>query len=129
MSICLLRRKRLATAKRPRPAATQTPGSRQVPAAVKREVWARDGGRCAFVGHAGRCTERGFLEFHHVVPFADGGATDAANLQIRCRSHNAYESEEWSGPLRARERTAAYATGELGPGPSWPRRDACARRW
>jgi len=75
-----------------------------VPAAVKREVWARDAGRCAFVGVAGRCTERGFLELHHVVPFAEGGATDASNLQLRCRAHNAYEAEEWFGPLVVRER-------------------------
>jgi hypothetical protein len=31
---------------------------------------ARDGGRCAFEGREGRCSETGFLEFHHVVPFA-----------------------------------------------------------
>lgn len=29
-------------------------------------------------GTNGRCPARGFLEFHHVVPFADGGAADAA---------------------------------------------------
>jgi 5-methylcytosine-specific restriction endonuclease McrA len=79
-----------------------------VPAAVKREVWARDEGRCAFIGNSGRCIERGFLEFHHVVPFADGGATDAANLQLRCRAHNAFEAEEWFGPLIAREQAPAY---------------------
>ena len=28
-------------------------------------------------GARGRCAERGFLEFHHVVPFAAGGAADA----------------------------------------------------
>ena len=38
------------------------PGSRHVPSAVKREVWTRDGGRCAFVGTAGRRRETGFLE-------------------------------------------------------------------
>lgn len=103
-----LERKKLAAAKRPRAGATPTVSSRHVPAAVKREVWARDGGRCAFVGANGRCTERGFLEFHHVVPFADGGATDVANLQVRCRSHNAYESEEWFGPLVTREDGATY---------------------
>lgn len=78
-----LERKRCAAAKKPRPAAGSTPGSRHVAAAVKREVWARDEGRCAFVGTLGRCPERGFLELHHVVPFADGGATDATNLQLR----------------------------------------------
>jgi len=66
--------------------------SRHVPAAVKRAVWMRDGGRCAFVGADGRCIEVGFLEFHHVVPFASGGATDAGNIQLRCRAHNVYEA-------------------------------------
>lgn len=99
-----LERKKLAAAKRPRRKAARVSRSRQVPAAVKREVWSRDGGRCAFVGATGRCTERGFLEFHHVVPFADRGATDAANLQLRCRAHNGYEAEAWSGPPTVRER-------------------------
>lgn len=63
-----------------------------MPAAVRREVWARDQGRCAFVGATGRCTETGFLEFHHVEPFAQGGATTAENLEIRCRRPNTYEA-------------------------------------
>lgn len=108
-----LERKKTAAAIRPRPAVTATANSRHVPAAVKREVWARDEGRCAFVGGAGRCAERGFLEYHHIVPFADGGAANAANLQLRCRAHNAYEAEERFGPMRVRERSAEY--GELGP--------------
>ena len=64
-----LERKKLAAARRPRPAHASAPGSRHVPAAVRREVWKRDEGQCAFVGDARRLTERGFLEFHHVVPF------------------------------------------------------------
>lgn len=67
---------------------------------MRREVWKRDDGRCAFVGTEGRCAETGFLEFHHVVPFADGGATTAANLQLRCRAHNAYEADRWFGATR-----------------------------
>jgi hypothetical protein len=36
------------------------PGSRYVPAAVRHEVWTRDGGQCAFVGSTGRrCTVTG----------------------------------------------------------------------
>ena len=76
-------------------------GSRHVPSAVKREVWTRDGGRCAFVGTAGRCRETGLLEYHHVVPFAEGGEAVATNIELRCRAHNAYEAEEWFGPLAA----------------------------
>jgi hypothetical protein len=99
-----LERKRCAAAKHPRPAIASTPGSRHVPAAVRRQVWSRDEGRCAFVGARGRCPERGFLELHHVVPFADGGATDTANLQLRCRAHNAFEAEMWFGREEMQER-------------------------
>jgi 5-methylcytosine-specific restriction endonuclease McrA len=67
---------------------------RHIPAAVKREVWQRDGGRCVFAGGHGFCGETAFLEYHHVVPFAAGGPTDVGNLQLRCRAHNAYESAE-----------------------------------
>jgi len=87
-----LERTKLASTPRTRRGAPTASESRHVPAAVRRSVWSRDEGRCAFVGTNGRCAETGFLEFHHVVPFAAGGATDADNLQLRCRSHNAYES-------------------------------------
>ena len=79
-----LERRKLAQAKQPRQPTRAEAGSRHVPAAVRCEVWGRDGGQCAFVGAQGRCTERGFLEFHHVIPFARGGPTNAANLQLRC---------------------------------------------
>jgi hypothetical protein len=65
-------RAKLAATSRPRVVQPNTQKSRHVPAAVKREVWNRDAGQCAFVGTESRCTERGFLEFHHVVPYADG---------------------------------------------------------
>jgi hypothetical protein len=68
-------------------------GSRHIPAIVRRAVWTRDGGRCAFVSKSGvRCTEHGLLEFHHVRPFAIGGGFTVTNIQLRCRAHNAYES-------------------------------------
>ena len=88
-----LERSKFAATKRARTSETTGVSTkRYVPAAVKRAVWARDRGRCAFVGAEGRCSEVGFLEFHHVTPFAVGGVTDAANLQLRCRAHNAYEA-------------------------------------
>ena len=39
-----------------------------IPASVKRAVWRRDEGCCAYIGRDGRCRERGFLEYHHVQP-------------------------------------------------------------
>ena len=70
--------------------------SRHIPAAIRRAVWSRDGGRCAFVGPRGRCAEVGRLEFHHVIPFADGGSTSVGNLALRCRAHNRHEVAIWS---------------------------------
>jgi hypothetical protein len=38
------------------------PASRHIAADVKRAVWIRDAGRCAFLGTSGhRCSERAFL--------------------------------------------------------------------
>ena len=98
---------------RPRSGRPAQSPSRHIPAAVKRDVWHRDGGRCAFQGEYGRCTETGFLEFHHVVPYAERGATTASNLELRCRAHNQYEAELWFGASSmpvARESRAIYGT-------------------
>ena len=102
-----LERTKFAATERPRAGSPRPARTRHVPAGVKRKVWARDGGQCAFVGTMGRCTERGLLEYHHVIPYADGGETSAENLQLRCAAHNAYESALWSGADVARERQAA----------------------
>jgi hypothetical protein len=91
-------RTKLAATDRPRRSRPTAPGSRHIPAAVKRAVWARDGGQCAFVGTSGRCTETGFLEFHHVVPYSAGGAATVENLQLRCTAHNKHEAECFFGP-------------------------------
>ena len=50
----------------------------------------------------GPCTEQGFLEFHHLVPYAVGGEATIANLELRCRAHNADQAERYFGPRRAR---------------------------
>ena len=104
-----LARTKFGATLRPRPQKPSARRSRHIPAAVKREVWRRDDGRCAFVGVEGRCTERGFMEFHHVVPFADGGAATSGNIELRCRAHNAYEAEQSFGPLVAREVAPPYS--------------------
>ncbi len=89
-----IERRRLGLVGRPRPGARATAsGSRHIPAAVRRHVWRRDDGQCAFRGPGGRCGERGFLEFHHVRPFAEGGPPTADSIELRCRAHNAYEAD------------------------------------
>jgi hypothetical protein len=74
---------------------------RYIPAEVKRAVFIRDRGRCAFVGSDGRrCGERAFVEFHHVVPYAAGGRSTVDNIQLRCRAHNHYEAEVFFASAR-----------------------------
>ena len=76
-----------------RPSRRAAKGSRHVPAAVRRAVWVRDRGRCAFVAEDGRrCGARAFVEFHHLRPYAAGGEATAENIELRCRRHNAYEA-------------------------------------
>jgi hypothetical protein len=100
-----------ATAPTPGDASASDPGaptlppgpSRHIPAAVRRVVWERDGGQCAFVSADGRrCPERGYLEFHHVRPYALGGPATVENIQLRCRAHNGYEADQIFGPPPAR---------------------------
>jgi hypothetical protein len=102
-----LEKTKCAATARPRASCGVAAASRHIPAAVRRVVWARDGGQCAFVGAAGRCTERGCLEFHHLVPHASGGPPTVGNIALRCRSHNQYEALQ-EFPLFVRERIAAY---------------------
>ena len=102
-----LERTRIAKTAHPRAAREANRDSRHIPAAVKRIVWQRDDGRCAFKGSRGRCTETGFLEYHHVVPFAEGGETSLSNLELR--AHNQYEADLWFGksslPMARESRT------------------------
>ena len=112
-------RKRLAAVDHPRAGRRKRPESRHIPASIKREVWKRDEGRCAFLGAQGRCDERAFLEFHHVEPYAAGGPTATANLELRCRAHNAYEAELFFGRRSpsVKEARATWAV-ETRSGPS-----------
>jgi hypothetical protein len=81
---------------------------RHIPAAVRRAVLQRDQGCCAFVGRTGRCGETAFLEFHHVEPYAAGGAATVDNIQLRCRAHNQYEAQVFFGDSVVRERPPVW---------------------
>ena len=95
------RRTRFAATGSPRAARDCPPDTRHIPAHVMRLVWERDGGRCAFVGSTGRrCEERHFLEYHHLKPWIVGGEASAANIALRCRTHNQYEAKVYFAPIR-----------------------------
>ena len=77
------------------------PPSRHIPAAVARQVYVRDAGRCSFISKDGRrCNCRVFLEIDHVLPFAAGGAAAVENLRLRCRAHNDWHALRYFGRAR-----------------------------
>ena len=92
-----LEAKRFARTEKPRKTVATSdtrPRSRHVPAAVRRAVWMRDGGRCRFADDQGRrCTARRGLEFHHRHPFGMGGDHDVQQIRLFCRTHNRYAAE------------------------------------
>lgn len=49
---------------------------------VQREVWQRDGGRCA------ECSTKEKLCFDHIVPFSKGGSNTVRNIQLLCERCN-----------------------------------------
>ncbi len=62
---------------------------RDVPAEVARQVYARDEGRCTWIGEGGhRCNSIEFVEIDHVAPRAEGGGSTLDNLRLLCRPHN-----------------------------------------
>ena len=65
---------------------------RAIPAAVKREVWRRDRGRCRYVDRTSgrRCGSQHLLQIDHVVPYARGGPAEPNNLRLLCAAHHRY---------------------------------------
>jgi hypothetical protein len=94
----LAKKKFADTQKPPHRSRGTKPGSRHVPAEVKRAVWVRDLGRCAFIGTRGhRCNERRFVEFHHLDPHILGGEATVEGMALLCRRHNDYEGRLYFG--------------------------------
>ena len=89
-----------------------------VPVKVKREVWARDGGKCQWpVDGGGTCGSTVRLEIDHVVPRGKGGPSTASNTRVLCRSHNLEAARQVHGDAHmdlftrnpvAREEVAFY---------------------
>ncbi len=72
--------------------------SRHIPPATRDQVYARDKGRCTFVGANGkRCNATWDLEIDHIVPFAKGGDNSPENLRLLCRKHNIHQAEKTYG--------------------------------
>jgi 5-methylcytosine-specific restriction endonuclease McrA len=92
-----LEAKRFARTSTPRKTLDESsvaPNTRHIPAAVRRAVHERDGGRCRYGDPQGhRCPERNRLEFHHRHPFAHGGDHSPPNVALLCHVHNTLMAE------------------------------------
>ncbi len=84
----------------------RAPPRRSIPAAVRRHVWLRDGGRCCYrdplTGR--RCNSSHLLQIHHLLPVAEGGGPEPENLVLACLAHHrmchGYGPAPATGPSR-----------------------------
>jgi hypothetical protein len=78
--------KKAAMTERPRTGKAPEERNRHIPAAVRRAVWQRDKGQCAFVDPKGRrCSATALLQFHHIHNWARGAEHDPKEIELRCR--------------------------------------------
>ncbi|MFT4572015.1 MAG: hypothetical protein ACI8TX_003371 [Hyphomicrobiaceae bacterium] len=85
---------RSGVTKEPRSGSSKAHRTRAIPAALRRAVWLRDVGRCRFEDDTGRrCRATRNLEYHHKIPFAQGGQHELSNIELRCHGHNQYQAD------------------------------------
>ena len=73
-------------------------GREPISAAVRRDVWKRDEGKCTWRGPDGqRCGSTWKVELDHIRPAALGGPSTIENLRILCRAHNTLAAEHAFG--------------------------------
>jgi hypothetical protein len=116
-----LEARRYGRTKAPRtrfPEVDPDPRSRYVPAASKRTVSERDGDQCCFRSPQGiRCAERGWIEFHHGLPYARGGDRSPQNISLLCHAHNQYLADlDYGRSVMDRHRHAQKAAQKTDPG-------------
>ena len=70
--------------------------NRAIPAGIRRDVWTRDQGQCAYVhpNTGKRCASRYLLQVDHIKPLALGGGSQRENLRLLCAGHNRFRSEK-----------------------------------
>jgi len=63
-----------------------------LPAQIKHGVMLRDEGQCTQTDEKGvRCTQKRWVAFHHLKPFAKGGEDSIENLTTLCFSHHRFQ--------------------------------------
>jgi 5-methylcytosine-specific restriction endonuclease McrA len=115
--------RKAAVTDRPREAPAAEKRTRNIPAAVRRAVWRRDKGQCAYIdGKGRRCSATRSLEFHHLRNWARGAEHEVSEMELRCRAHNQYQAtldygaefmaaRRGGSSSRAEEPRRAYALG------------------
>ena len=78
------------TSREPIHSSRESPRRRHIPAAVRRHIWHRDGGRCCYRDPLSgrRCTSSHLLQIDHLLPVAEGGGPEPSNLALRCFAHH-----------------------------------------
>ena len=94
---------------------------RGIPKPLRKLIWERDGGRCAFMSADGhRCGESFRVEIDHIQPLALGGRTVPENLRLLCpRTTSTRPSASWA---RITSRPDANSRGVHARGRRLPRR-------
>lgn len=88
----VLQNQRDVSPQRRRPASQK---SRNIPSAIKQEVYMRDKGHCAYTDPKTqrRCQSRHLLQYDHKYPYSLGGETSVSNLRLLCFQHHKYVTE------------------------------------
>jgi hypothetical protein len=83
-------RRKVSSAPKKSPAPT-----RNIPAAVKNEVWRRDESCCSFVDErtGRRCKSHQLVQMDHVIPRYYGGQNTVENLRLLCFQHHKLVTE------------------------------------
>jgi hypothetical protein len=87
----------------------------KVSAALRRKVWERDGGRCAWMGPDGRrCNSRWQVEVDHIDPVGRGGIATLDRLRLLCKGHNGLYAEQVYGMDHIRKSRMGESTTDVG---------------
>jgi len=80
------------------PSSSRRIETRHIPAAIRRAVFERDAGRCAFVDARGqRCPEHGGLELDHLDGYARTKRHSLDRIRLACRAHNRHAADQMYG--------------------------------
>jgi 5-methylcytosine-specific restriction endonuclease McrA len=94
-----------------------SPAGSHIQAAVRRQVWIRDGGHCQWpLESGGICGSTRCVEFDHRIPRALGGPSTVDNIRLLCRFHNDVAARSAFGD----EFMNPFTRGSAYDGPSQP---------